>query len=102
MTFHPLAMVTIFSPPDTHLLQESYDTIYLCNYSDGVIVIPVSSIKSVVLMFPDMNITKDGQIIETENFSLMQHPLIELAQYRPDIFNEDDDNEDTITSTAVQ
>lgn len=97
---HSLAMAKLFSLPDAAILEESSDAVYLCDYLDQPVVIPVTTIHSVVSMFPELQVTPDGQIHETKKFSLMRHPLIELVQYRPDIFDNDDDNEDAIATTG--
>jgi hypothetical protein len=96
---YPLAMVTLFSPPDSALLDESSGALYLCDSLDHTMVVPVSAIHSVVSMFPELQVTPTGQIHRTNKFSLMRHPLIELAQYRTDVFGKDDDEEDAIANT---
>ncbi|KIL54607.1 hypothetical protein M378DRAFT_92233 [Amanita muscaria Koide BX008] len=80
---HPLVMVSLFSNPDQPLLSESSGTVYLCDTLDGISglrVIPLKSIKTVVSMFPDAQVTAAGDIVITNKFSLLQHPFIELAE----------------------
>jgi hypothetical protein len=49
-----LAMVSVYSPPDPALLEESYGTVWSCTYagSDSLRVLPVSFIKAVVAVVP--------------------------------------------------
>jgi hypothetical protein len=92
--FFPLAMVSLFSPPDPAILAESSNTVYLCAPLDrplGLTVVPITAILSVVSMFPDMAVTQDGHISHTGNFALMRHPYIELAQFAHEELFEDND-----------
>ena len=101
-TKYPLAMASCFSLPDRTILSESCDTVYLCDPMqgrEGLIVIPISSIRSVVEMFPEVVINQDGryEVECTGKFSLMRHAYIELSHYSVDGFNEDEEereNED--------
>jgi hypothetical protein len=65
---YPLAVVNLFSFPDATLLSQSSQTIYLCNVLEGqdaIRVIPITLIKSVVSMFPDLKVTSDGKLVDT-------------------------------------
>jgi hypothetical protein len=98
---YPLAVVNLFSFPDASLLSQSNKTVYLCNALEGldtIRVIPITSIKSVVLMFPDLMVTPDGKLVDTQKFALLRHPLIGLAKYNTEgLFDEEeDDNDPTI------
>ena len=94
---YPLAIVNLFSSPDATLLTQSSQTVYLCDALEGeeaIRVVPVTSIKSVVSMFPDLKVTREGEVIDTQKFALLRHPLIELAKYNTEgLFDEEDDNE---------
>lgn len=96
---YPLAVVNLFSFPDTTLLSLSSQTVYLCNAWEGldaVRVIPITSIKSVVSMFPDLKVTPDGKVVDTQKFALLRHPFIVLAKYNTEgLFDEEDDDDDT-------
>ena len=85
-SLYPLAMVDLFSLPDQNLLSISSGTVYLCNPSQGLIIIPISSIWSVVAMIPEMVINGECHVVCTGKFSLMRHAYIELAKYLPDGF----------------
>ena len=52
--FIPYALVSIYSPPDADMLEQSYHTLWACEYmgSDGFQVVSISSIMSVVSMQP--------------------------------------------------
>ena len=47
-----LAIVCLYSLPDNYLLNISYDTLFVCEHQDAVVVIEVKSIISVVAMVP--------------------------------------------------
>jgi hypothetical protein len=99
---YPLAMVYLFSFPNASLLSQSSQTVYLCDVLEGrdaIRVIPITSINSVVSMFPDLKVTPGGEIINTQRFALLRHPFIGLAKYNTEgLFEEEEDN-DTDTST---
>jgi hypothetical protein len=94
---YPLAIVELFSFPDADLLSQSSQTVYLCNTldaQDAIRVIPITSIKSVVSMFPDMKVTSDGKLVNTQKFALLRHPFIELTKYNTEGLFDDEDDED--------
>jgi len=76
---HALAIVSLFSPPNASLWQELTQTVYLCEHPNDAQVISIKTIKAVVSMFPDMQVTSSGEIIQTNKFSLFRHPFVELA-----------------------
>lgn len=89
-----LAMVTLFSTPDEHLLSQSSDMVYLCEPlqgHEGTVVIPISSIQSIVAMFLEMAVSQEGHIEQTGKFSLMRHPYIDLSDYSTEGFNDMDE-----------
>ena len=92
---HPLAMVSMFSLPDASILADSSGTVYLSkplSVREGLVVISVTTIHSVVSMFLDMRATEDGRILETGKFSLMRHAFLELAHFsNGELFEEEDD-----------
>jgi hypothetical protein len=95
---YPLAVVNLFSAPDATLLSQSSQTVYICNALEGqeaIRVIPITSIKSLVSMFPDLKVTSDRDIVDTHKFALLRHPLIELATYNSQSLFDDDDDDDT-------
>ncbi|KAI9430189.1 hypothetical protein H4582DRAFT_1783209, partial [Lactarius indigo] len=52
---YPLAMVSLFSVPDAEVLLDSSGTVYLSEPGsglEGLMIIPVTAILSVVSMFP--------------------------------------------------
>ena len=94
---YPLAMVSLFSLPDRDILSDSSHTVYLCEALDlreGLAVIPVTDIFSVVAMIPEMVVSEVGNITLTGKYALMRHAFIELAPFSSGgLFDEDDDNE---------
>ena len=94
---YPVAVVNLFSLPDATLLAQSSQTIYLWNALEGkeaIRVVPISSIKSVISMFPDLKVTLEGELVDTQKFALLRHPLIELAKYNTEgLFDDKDDDE---------
>jgi hypothetical protein len=94
----PLAVVKLFSFPDATLLSQSSQTVYLCDALEGqdaIKVIPIASIKSVVSMFPDLKVTHDGKLIDTQKFALLRHPFIELASYNTEGLFDEEEGDDT-------
>jgi hypothetical protein len=89
--WYPLAMVEIFSKPDADIVSESTGTVYLCNPQEGIAVVSIMLVHSVVAMFPDTQVEPSGNITLTGKFSLMQHPYIEVAQFTSDNFFEDEE-----------
>ncbi|KAI0282450.1 hypothetical protein BC826DRAFT_921758 [Russula brevipes] len=93
---YPLAVVNLFSFPDTNLLSKSSQTVYICDALEGqdaIQVIAITSIKSVVSMFPDLKVTPGGEVVNTQRFALLRHPFIRLEKYNTGgLFQEDDDN----------
>lgn len=92
-----LAMLRFFSMPDEGILADSSGTVYLCDQLDGpegIVILPITSIHTVVSMFPEMEVSPTGQISLTGKFSLMHHTFIELSMFSSDgLFNKDyDDN----------
>ena len=91
---YPLAMVWLFLPPDPQVFADSSETVYLSEplpMQDGLVVIPVSAIHSVVAMFPEMRATNNGEILETGKFSLMCHAFLKLAQFsNGELFDEEE------------
>lgn len=84
---YPLAMINLFSGPDAGILAESSGTVYLCSPllgREGVAVVPISAVHSVVSMFPEMQVDQSGNISTSGKFSLMRHAYIELARFTPD------------------
>jgi hypothetical protein len=94
---YPLAMVSLFSLPDEDILSVSSHTVYLCDPlvgREGLAVVSITDIYSVVAMFPDMKASQDGTITPTGKYALMRHAYIELAHFSSgNLFDEDNDNE---------
>jgi hypothetical protein len=92
---YPLAMLNLFSLLDEAILSDSSGTVYLCEPLDGpagIITVPITTIHSVVSMFPEMEVSTSGQISKTGKFSMMCHAFIKLAMFLLDgLFNEDYD-----------
>ncbi len=81
---HPLAMVRFFSLPDDGILQDSSNTVYLCDPllgREGLCVLGVGEIHSVVCMFPELQVSELGHITHTGKFALMRHPYTEVASF---------------------
>jgi hypothetical protein len=93
-------MVSLFSLPDPEVLSDSRNTVYLCDPLDRcecLAVLPITAIKCVVAMFPELKVAQDGHITETGKLSLMRHPYIGISQGDSDMFLEDDDDDDIST-----
>jgi hypothetical protein len=87
-------MVQLFSTPDKNIFQELCETIYLCEQLEELVVVPISAIRTVMAMFPEMVVSQEGHIEQTGKFSLMQHLYIELSKFSVDGFADEDDEED--------
>ena len=88
-------MVSLFSLPNPNVFTESSEMVYLSEQlsaQDGIVVIPVTTIHTVVSMFPEMCVTNDGRILETGKFPLMRHAFLEPAQFSNGELFEEDDN----------
>jgi len=95
---HSLALLSMFSPPDQAILEESHHTVYLCRYAIGgaaaLTVVDVNSIKSVVSMVPDYQVTAEGDIIIPDNqYSLVDAPLLKLTSLYGTLANDDENDE---------
>ena len=91
-TRHPLAMVHLFSLPDQQVLQDSSDTVYLCDVllgREGLCVVHISAIHSIVCMFPELQVSETGQIMHTGKLALMQHPHTGMAQFSDQTIEDD-------------
>ena len=80
----PLAMAELFSEPDAEVLSESSGTVYLCDQRECLALLPITSIHSVIAMFPNTQVDLSGNISVTGRFSLMQHPYVEVAEFTSD------------------
>jgi hypothetical protein len=68
---------------------------------EGLVVIPVKSILSVVSMFPDMQVDGNGRILETGKFSLVRQAFLELTQLSDGQLDEGEDTEVTNTTEPM-
>jgi hypothetical protein len=68
---YPLAMAELFSEPDADILLELSGTVHLCNPHESITVISITSIHSIVAMFPNTQINPLWDISLTGKFSLM-------------------------------
>jgi hypothetical protein len=96
---HSLALVSVFSPPDEDLLEESHHAAYICQYRGvaALRVVDAKAITSVVSMVPDYQVTGDGDIITPENrYSLMDAPLLKLASLCGTLSEDDEENNNDI------
>jgi hypothetical protein len=71
---YPVAVINLFPLPDMTLLTQSSQKAYLCNALEGeeaIRVVPITSIKSVISMFPDLKVTLEGELVDTQKFALL-------------------------------
>jgi len=98
-TVHTLALISMFSPPDQEVLEESHRSTYICRYEGmaALRVVDVKAISSVVAMVPDYQVTADGDIIIPENqYSVVDAPLLKLASLCGTLCDDDDENDNDI------
>ena len=95
-----LALVSLYSPPDTTLLTASYDTLWSCQYhgSDALGVVNVKQIVSVVAMVPLPRKVEDGDSEEDdeESYFVVEKPGLEvffLGDVEEDLSDDDADDE---------
>jgi len=72
-------------------MEESSGTVYLSDPLDDPAVIQITSIKTLVSMFPELQVTTTGDITRTGKFSLMRNAFLELAK----VMDIDDDGDNT-------
>lgn len=92
-TVYSLALVSMFTPPDEELLEQSHRAIYICHHGglDALRVVDIKSITAVVSMVPDYQVTVGGDILIPDNtFSLVEAPFLKLTALCGTL--EDDDN----------
>jgi hypothetical protein len=90
-----LALVSLFSPPDRDLLVESQNTTEVCHYNgdSALQIVDVKAISTVVSMFPDFQVTPEGEILTPENqYVLMEPPLLKLVSLHGLLNDNDNDN----------
>jgi len=60
--WRPVALISLYSPPDPDLLKISSDTLLVCKYQgdDSLILVEAQAIKSVIAMVPFMEKPEDG------------------------------------------
>ncbi|KAJ7597939.1 hypothetical protein C8J56DRAFT_1001587 [Mycena floridula] len=89
---HTLAVVSLLSPPNQQLLDQSLHTVYCCRYQGDTAlkVFKVKDFVSVVSMVPDFHIGPDGKVVvpDTERF-LVEKPYLDITTFR----DEPEDNE---------
>ncbi|KAG1823285.1 hypothetical protein EV424DRAFT_1321265 [Suillus variegatus] len=87
-TIKTLALVSLYSPPNYQLLEESYHTLYSCTYqgNEALKLVDVSTIQSVIAMVPH----KLPGSLEL-CFFLVEKPGLDVAQIAGHV---DEDNED--------
>ncbi|KIK41507.1 hypothetical protein CY34DRAFT_12978 [Suillus luteus UH-Slu-Lm8-n1] len=87
----PLALITIYSPPDRALLQDLSNTFYTCTHHGeaGLRVVRVPSIQSIVAMVPHM-------LVGEERFYMFEKPGMDLANLGGILWDEDEDDNQLI------
>ena len=87
--FTSVALVTLYSHPDRHLLQESSGTVVSCTKlsEQGLVVIDISCIQAVVAMIPH-KFSPDSE----STYFLVEKTGMELARFG---MEEEDDEDDT-------
>ncbi|KAK1219476.1 hypothetical protein PQX77_017806 [Marasmius sp. AFHP31] len=99
---YPLAMVSVFSDPDSDLLKRSHGTVHLCDYGGqaAMIVIGVKQIKALVAMVPDFQISVDDEIVSApaNRYFLVEKPSIQGQEFCSlgdlSLGREDDDDDE--------
>ncbi|KAJ7586876.1 hypothetical protein C8J56DRAFT_786989 [Mycena floridula] len=89
---HTLAVTSLFTAPDQAVLNESFDTVYVCHYQGQakLRVYDVKQITSLVAMVPNFKLLGNGDISKphTEYF-LVHKPYLDITTFRGEA-DEDD------------
>ncbi|KAG1770532.1 hypothetical protein EDD22DRAFT_816757 [Suillus occidentalis] len=85
-----IAVVSVFSAPDADLVQLSNQTVLSCKYlgDEGLCVVDVTSIKSVVAMIPHRPTLPSG-IIE-DRFFVLERPGLDIFHFGVEQDQEDE------------
>lgn len=86
--FTNVALITLYSHPDPHLLHESSGTVISCTKlgEESLTVVQISTIQAVVAMIPHKL-----SVNEENRYFLVEKSGMELARFG----DEDDDDDDT-------
>ena len=90
-TIHTLAVGSLFSAPDPYLLEQSYSTVYSCQYqATSIIAFHVKTVESLVAMIPYFRITDDFKVETPENtYFLVEKPGLDTFK----LFGQPDEDE---------
>ncbi|KAG2050403.1 hypothetical protein BDR06DRAFT_850683, partial [Suillus hirtellus] len=85
-----IAVISVFSAPDADLVQLSNQTVLSCKYlgNEGLCVVDVTSIKSVVAMIPHCPTLPSGVIEDC--FFVLEHPGLNISQFGVEQDQEDE------------
>jgi hypothetical protein len=77
----PLALISVYGPPDNALLQLSHKTVYSCQYlsNDNLRVINARSIRSVIAIVPH-EVTLPGKTAAEDRWFVVEKPGLEAAE----------------------
>ncbi|KAG2099859.1 uncharacterized protein F5147DRAFT_754682 [Suillus discolor] len=92
-----IAVISVFSAPDADLVQLSNQTVLSCKYlgDEGLCVVDVTSIKSVVAMIPHRPTLPSG-VIE-DRFFVLERPGLDIYQ-----FGVEQDQEDEVDQQEME
>jgi hypothetical protein len=97
-TIHTLAVGSLFAAPDPNLLEQSYSTVYSCQYqANSVIAFHVKTVEALVAMIPYFRITDDFKVETPENiYFLVEKPGLDTFKHlsqpvEPDVTESDED-----------
>jgi len=79
----PVALISLYSAPDPHLLKISSDTLLVCRYHGdaSLVLVTAQSIKSVVAMVPFMERAEGGRPRRHEGrFFVVEKPGLSLVE----------------------
>jgi hypothetical protein len=95
-TIHTLAVGSLFSMPDPNLLEQSYSTVYSCQYqATSVTAFHVKTVEALVAMIPYFRITEDFKVDTPENsYFLVEKPGLDTFKN----FGQPEDSEDEMRS----
>lgn len=97
-TIHTLSVGSLFAAPDPNLLEQSFSTVYSCQYQpNSIIAFHVKTVEALVAMIPYFRITDDFKVETPENiYFLVEKPGLDTFKHlsrpvEPDVTESDDD-----------
>ncbi|KAF7322171.1 hypothetical protein MKEN_00741300 [Mycena kentingensis (nom. inval.)] len=88
------ALISVYSAPDVHLLEQSYNTLWVCKYrgDDALKIIEVKSIRSVIVMVP----YDEGRVFAVHKMGLEVGEMVGYMEEDVESKDDEDDNDEPV------